>query len=128
MPILPAEHKRIRQVIVSFEHWRRLTCARLTQLDHRYVCLVVLVNKLLEEDEVFPLVPHRERIRPELVFRRNQIIEAIETVVWILCTRFEAVGERPLIEEEPVTDLGGSIIQSQLTQPRQELCIGRHFV
>src|SRR5437763_3031341 len=115
MTILPLEHERIRQVIVSFQrrHWFART--RLAQLDHRYVRLVFLVNKLFEKHEVFSVVLYRKWIGPELILRRNQMIEPVEAVVRIVGTRFEPVGERPLVEEECVPDFCGSVSQRQLT-------------
>src|SRR5215213_5644627 len=89
---------------------------------------VLVVKKLLKENEVFAVVPNRERIRPKLIFRRNQIVEPVEAVVRIVRARSEPVSKRPLIEEERIPKLRSHITEKQLAQLRQKLRISGHFV
>src|SRR5262249_11780043 len=54
--------------------------------------------------------------------------EAVKAVVGISRAGSESVGQRPLIKKEGVLQLALSIVPDQPPKPRQQLCVGGHFV
>ncbi len=84
------------------------------------------VQILFNKDVITIRIFDRARIGPEAIFRRCQVLEAIQRVVCIAGSGPEAVCERPLLGVQRMLEMARDVLRHQARQPRDHLRIRQH--
>src|SRR6266545_7563478 len=88
--ILPFKHARVREMVICLQHCDGSCVVSLTiHLYHGDVALADSINVFLDKDEVLTRHANGERIRPETVARRDDVLELVKRIVWIVCAHPE---------------------------------------